>query len=84
MVNMIENKYISQDMNIELTSCIDSQQNLWFLSTCSSQKPRVFARLPLQFNYNLHILEKHSSIYTQRTTAWLPDTVQTPWITVVQ
>ena len=30
MVNMIENKYISQDMNIELTSCIDSQQNLWF------------------------------------------------------
>ena len=30
MVNMIENKYISQDMNIELTSYIDSQQNLWF------------------------------------------------------
>ena len=30
MVNMIENKYISQDMNIELTSCIDRQQNLWF------------------------------------------------------
>ena len=30
MVNMIENKYISQDMNIELTAYIDSQQNLWF------------------------------------------------------
>ena len=30
MVSMIEKKYINQDMNIELTSYIDSKQNVWF------------------------------------------------------
>ena len=30
MVYMIEKKYINQEMNIELTSFIDSTQNVWF------------------------------------------------------
>ena len=30
MVSMIEKKYINQDMNIKLTSYIDSKQNVWF------------------------------------------------------
>ena len=30
MVSMIEKKYIYQDMNIKLTSYIDSKQNVWF------------------------------------------------------
>ena len=30
MISMIEKKYISQDMNIELTSFLDSKQNVWF------------------------------------------------------
>ena len=30
MVYMIEKKYINQNMNIELTSYIDSKQNIWF------------------------------------------------------
>ena len=30
MVYMIEKKYINQEMNIELTSFIDSKQNVWF------------------------------------------------------
>ena len=30
MVNMIEKKYINQDMNIELTSYLDNKQNVWF------------------------------------------------------
>ena len=31
MVSMIEKRYINQDMNIEVTSCIDIKQNIWFL-----------------------------------------------------
>ena len=27
---MIEKKYVNQDINIELTSCIDDKQNAWF------------------------------------------------------
>ena len=30
MVSMIEKKYINQDVNIKLTSYIDSKQNVWF------------------------------------------------------
>ena len=30
MVFMLEKKYVNQDMNIELTSYIDSKQNVWF------------------------------------------------------
>ena len=30
MVSMIEKKFINQDMNIKLTSYIDSKQNVWF------------------------------------------------------
>ena len=30
MVSMIEKKYTSKEMNIELTSFLDNKQNVWF------------------------------------------------------
>ena len=31
MANMMEKKYVNKDLEIELTSYIDSKQNVWFL-----------------------------------------------------
>ena len=30
MISMIEKKYTNEEMNIELTSFLDSKQNVWF------------------------------------------------------
>ena len=53
MVYMIEKKYINQDMNIELTSYIDSKQNVWF-------REKDIAEI-LGYKDTRHTLKRHVS-----------------------
>ena len=53
MVYMIEKKYINQDINIELTSYIDSKQNVWF-------REKDIAEI-LGYKDTRHTLKRHLS-----------------------
>ena len=53
MVYMVEKKYINEDMNIELTSYIDSKQNIW-------SRGKDVAKI-LGYSKTYNALERHVS-----------------------
>ena len=59
MVYVIEKKYVNQDINIELTSYIDDEQNAWF-------KGKDIA-LILGYSDTDQALRKHTDIEDQKS-----------------
>ena len=74
MVYVIEKKYVNQDINIELTSYIDDEQNAWF-------KGKDIA-LSLGYSDTDQALRKHTDNEDQKSYP-VKTTGQVRWYTVI-
>ena len=68
---MIEKKYINQDMNIELTSYIDSKQNVWFQG---KDVAKILGYNDTNQAIGKHVSEENKMIHLIQPKSWAVET----------